>query len=156
VSKSINPSKLQASPGLSEVSHEYQHDTTKLEDILRRANKRKGKVLLDGVGDSRRCHELAKKYNKELITPPKKGAIFREEEGYEKRNEALAILRGLGGDEIAKSIWVKLTGHNKRVVIESMIARWKKLYGVGLKSRTEERVQNHQSTHDQRNDRTTE
>lgn len=126
---------------LSEVSHEYQHDTTKLEEALRRANKRKGKVLLDGIGDSKRCYELAKKYNKELITPPKKGAIFREEKGYEKRNEALAALRGLGGDEIAKSIWAKLTGYNKRVVIESMVARWKKLYGGELRSRTEERVQ---------------
>ena len=126
---------------LSEASHEHQHDTTYLEETLKKANQRQGKVLLDGVGDSKRCHELAKRYNKELITPPKKGAIFRKEAGYETRNAALAVMRGLGGDELAKSIWAKLTGYNRRVVIESMIARWKRLYGGELKSRTEERMQ---------------
>ena len=37
--------------------------------------------------------------------------------------------------------WAKLSGYNRRVLIESMIARWKRLYGAELKSRSEERVQ---------------
>jgi hypothetical protein len=110
-----------------------------LEHALRKANKKKGKVLIDGIADSRRCYQLAGKYNKHLLTPPKKGAVLRKEEGYEKRNEAVRVVRGLGGDQMAKSIWGKLVGYNRRVIAESMMARWKRLYGGNLRSYCEER-----------------
>jgi hypothetical protein len=126
---------------VAEATDEYKHDTTYLEMALEAANRKRGKVLLDGVGDSRSCYELAKKRNKMLITPPKQGAIIRHELCYRERNDAIRVIRGLGGDRIARSIWSKLTGYNKRVEIESMIARWKRLYGCSLKSRTEERIE---------------
>ena len=126
---------------LAEVSQEHVHDTTYLEKALKKSNRKKGKVLIDGIADSRRCYELAKKYKKNLLTPPKKGAVYRREPGYEKRNEALKIIRGLGGDNLAKSIWSKLTGYNRRVIAESMMARWKKLYGGVLRSHCEKRKQ---------------
>jgi hypothetical protein len=125
---------------IAEVTDEYKHDTTYMEKALKEGNNRKGKILIDGIADSGRCYELAQKHNKELITPPKRGAVLRKEEGYKKRNEAVKIIRGLGGDELARSIWGKLVGYNRRVEIESMIARWKGLYGGDLKSRTEERI----------------
>ncbi|MGH9857187.1 MAG: IS5 family transposase [Acidobacteriota bacterium] len=125
---------------IAEVTDEYKHDTTYLEKALKEGNTKKGKILVDGIADSGRCYELAQKHNKELITPPKRGAVLRKEEGYKKRNEAIKIIRGLGGDELARSIWGKLVGYNRRVEIESMIARWKGLYGGDLKSRTEERI----------------
>jgi len=124
---------------LAEISQEHVHDTAYLEQALQKANGKKGKVLIDGIADSRRCYELAGKYNKELLTPPKKGAVLRKERGYEKRNETVRIVRGLGGDRIAKSIWGKLVGYNRRVIVESMMARWKGLYGGSLRSRCEER-----------------
>lgn len=116
------------------MSQEHVHDTTYLEQALQGANRRKGKVLIDGIADSGRCYRMAKKYNKQLVTPPKKGAILRQEEEYEKRNEAIKVIRGLGGDLLAKSIWGKLVGYNHRVVIESMMSRWKRLYGGSLRS----------------------
>lgn len=121
----------------SEISNEYDHDTTYLEQALQRANRRKGKVLVDGIADSRKCYELAGRYKKDLITPPKKGAVFRKEPGFGKRNEAVSAIRGLGGDRLARSIWAKLTGYNRRVLAESMMSRWKRLYGEGLKSHNE-------------------
>jgi len=124
---------------LAEISDEHVHDTKHLEEGLQRANKRKGRVLIDGIADSKKCYELAARYKKELITPPKKGAVFRKEKGYEKRNEAIGIIKALGGDKNAKSIWSKLVGYNRRVVVESMISRWKRLYGDDLKSRCEQR-----------------
>ena len=126
---------------LAEVSGEHVHDTTYLEAALQRANSKKGNVLIDGIADSGRCYRLAEKYNKHLLTPPKQGAVLRKEEGYEKRNEAVRIIRGLGGDQLAKSIWGKLVGYNRRVIVESMMARWKRLYGGTLKSLCEERKQ---------------
>lgn len=126
---------------LAEVSQEHVHDTEYLEKALKKSNRKHGKVLIDGIADSRRCYELSSRYKKHLLTPPKKGAVYRQEPGYEKRNEALKIIRCLGGDELAKSIWAKLTGYNRRVIAESMMARWKKLYGGILRSYCEERKQ---------------
>ena len=124
---------------LAELTNEYVHDTQYLEKSLQSMNSRKGKVLIDGIADSKRCYELAQKYNKRLLTPPKTGAILRMEPGYEERNKAIAIIHGFGGDKQAKSLWSKLVGYNKRVVIESMIARWKGLFGDKLGSRCDKR-----------------
>jgi hypothetical protein len=124
---------------LAEITNEYTHDTHYLEKALQRANRRDGKVLFDGIADSKRCYEMAQKYNKRLLTPPKTGAVLRKESGYEKRNDAIQIITGLGGDKQAKSIWSKLVGYNKRVIVESMISRWKRLFGGGLKSHCDKR-----------------
>jgi Transposase DDE domain len=124
---------------LAEITNEYVHDTQYLEKALKKANRRKGKVLFDGIADSKRCYQMAQKYNKLLLTPPKTGAVLRKESGYEKRNEAIQIIQGLGGDKQAKSIWSKLIGYNKRVMVESMVSRWKQLFGGSLKSHCERR-----------------
>lgn len=126
---------------LAEVTQEHKHDTSYLEKALQKANGKKGKVLFDGIADSQRCYELCKKYNKELLTPPNRNAVLRHEPEYCLRNEALKIIKGLGGDELARSIWAKLSGYSRRSEIESLIARWKKLLGSGLKSRGLERIQ---------------
>ncbi len=126
----------------AEVTDDHVHDTACLEKALRKANRRKGKILIDGIADSRRCYRLAGKYNKQLLTPPKKGAVLRKEEELARRNEAVRAIRGLGGDQIAKALWGKLVGYNRRVVIESMMSRWKRLYGGELKSRCAERKKN--------------
>jgi hypothetical protein len=121
----------------AEISNEHVHDTAYLEQVLQRANNRKGKVLIDGIADSKRCYALARRYKKDLVTPPKKGAIFRREPELEKRNEAVGMILGLGGDLIARSIWAKLVGYSGRAIAESMMSRWKRLHGSGLKSRCE-------------------
>ncbi|CAM0117397.1 IS5 family transposase [Rhabdochlamydiaceae symbiont of Dictyostelium giganteum] len=97
---------------LAEVGNEYEADTTHFEKALKKANSNKGRVLMDGIADNENCYALAKKYNKELLTPPRKGAIIRDEPVYEKRNEAVHIIKGLGGDLEARSLWGKMTGYN--------------------------------------------
>ena len=124
---------------IAEITDEYVHDTTYVEAALKAVGKRRGKVLIDGIADSGKCYRLVRKYNKSLYTPPKQGAILRREDGYERRNDAIKIIRGLGNDRIARSIWAKLVGYNRRVVAESAMARWKKLYGGELRSRCPER-----------------
>jgi len=122
-----------------EITDEYTHDTQYLELALQKMNQRKGEVLFDGIADSQRCYELAERYNKQLLTPPKEGAILREESCFKKRNEAIRIIKGLGGDRKAKSLWGKLVGYNRRVLVESMIAKWKQLFGGRLRSNCERR-----------------
>lgn len=124
---------------IAEITDEYVHDTTYLEDVLKAAGKRQGKVLIDGIADSGKCYRLARRYNKTLYTPPKQRAVLRKEDGYEQRNDAIKIIRGLGNDRVARSIWAKMVGYNRRVVAESMMARWKRVYGGELRSRCWER-----------------
>jgi hypothetical protein len=124
---------------IAEITDEYVHDTTYMKKALQSAGTQIGKILIDGIADSGTCYRLAREYNKVLLTPPKKGAILRKEIEYESRNEAIRIIRGLGGDLTARSIWAKLVGYNRRVIAESMMARWKRLYGGDLKSRCAQR-----------------
>lgn len=123
----------------AEITSEYVHDTKYIDKALQRMNRRPGRILFDGIADSRRCYETARRYNKRLLTPPKWGAILRDEKEFEERNDAIKIIHALGGDKQAKSLWGKLIGYNKRVIIESMISRWKQLFGDRLKSRCDER-----------------
>lgn len=118
-----------------EITDESVHDTACLARALKQGNRRRGTVLFDGIADSMRCYRLTREHNKRLLTPPKRGAVLREEEELVERNDAVKIIRGLGNDQIARSIWGKLVGYNRRVIIESMISRWKRLYGGELKSR---------------------
>lgn len=118
----------------AKMTNEHVHDTQHIDEILQRMNQRPGRVLFDGIADSRRCYETVQKYNKRLLTPPKRGAVLRRESEYAGRNDAIRIIHGLGGDKLAKSLWGKLVGYRRRVVVESMISRWKQLFGGRLKS----------------------
>lgn len=123
----------------SKMTDEYIHDTQYIKEILQRANRRPGRVLFDGIADSKRCYETAQKYNKQLLTPPKKGAVFRGEKVFADRNDAIKIIQALGGDKIAKSLWGRLIGYSRRVIVESMMSRWKRLFGDRLKSICDQR-----------------
>jgi len=125
---------------LAEATQENIHDTACLEKALKHCNSRKGKVLFDGIADSRGCYEICRRHNKELLTPPNRKAVLRQEADCRLRNDALRIIKGFGGDELARSIWSKLTGYSRRSEIESTIARWKKLLGGEMKSRGLERI----------------
>src|SRR5207237_2239152 len=124
---------------LAELTDEHVHDTAHLETVLKSSNGKKGKILIDGIADSLRCYELAKRYNKTLLTPPKTGAVFRQEDALQGRNDAIRIIRGFGNDRTAKSIWSKLVGYNRRCIIEGMISLCKRLHGATLRSHCEHR-----------------
>ena len=126
---------------LAKVTQEHVHDTAYLEEALRRCNRKRGKVLFDGIADSKRCYEICRRYNKKLLTPPSRAAVLRKDPEYRSRNEALILIKGLGGDELARTIWSKLTGYSWRSEIESLIARWKRLLGGRVKSKTLERIE---------------
>lgn len=125
---------------LAEASDEREHDTSLLKKALSKGNKKKGKVLFDGIADSKKCYESCRRRGKRLLTPPQKGAVFRKEKGYEERNETLKIIKGLGGDEMARSLWGKLSGYSARSRIEGEISRWKRLLEGGVRSRNWESV----------------
>ncbi len=118
----------------AKMTNEYVHDNKYIEDVLQRTNRWHGQVLFDGIADSKRCYETAQKYNKRLLTPPKKGAVLQGEDVFADRNDAIKIIQALGGDKSAKSLWGKLVGYSRQVIVESMMSRWKQLFGGSLKS----------------------
>jgi len=65
--------------------------------------------------------------------------VLRKEEELQDRNNAIRMIRGLGNDRLARSIWSKLVGYNRRFIVESMMSRWKRVYGGSLRSHCEQR-----------------
>ncbi|MBM3193204.1 MAG: hypothetical protein FJZ59_03100 [Chlamydiae bacterium] len=45
-----------------------------------------------------------------------------------------------GGDDIARSIWDKLTGYNERAHVEGRFSRWKRVLREDLSSRSNENI----------------
>lgn len=66
---------------LAEITNEYVRDTEHLEKALKRANRLRGKVLIDGIADSEKCYDLSKRHNKRLLTPPKKRGNYQKRAG---------------------------------------------------------------------------
>ncbi len=57
-------------------------------------NKRKGKVLIDGIADQHALYEKCEKHNKHLLTPPRQGASVRK--GSHSKQEAVKGIKVLG------------------------------------------------------------
>ena len=61
--------------------------------------------------------------------------ISGEGEWFNERNDALAIINSLGNDQLARSLWGRLTGYCHKVKGESAFSRLKRLFSESLYSR---------------------
>ena len=94
-------------------------------------------VMGDGAYDGKECRQaIHRKKARALIPPPKNARVWGRDPG---RDEATRIIRGFGGDKQAKSLWGKMTGYNRRVLVEAAFSRMKRLFGDRLFSKTTER-----------------
>lgn len=93
--------------------------------------------LGDGGYDGAR-KELARRKIRDLIPPPR-NAKYRHTTS--ERDLAIRAILGLGGDNMARSIWGKLTGYNYRVLVETVFSRIKRLFGERLFSKIFEKQQ---------------
>lgn len=124
----------------SKLTSASDHDLSKINEVLKCLNRKKGKVLIDGIADNHEMYQKCEELNKHLLTPPRKGSAITN--GSERRKEAIKIIKILGGDLEAKSIWGKLTGYNQRSQIETLFSRWKRVLGETLRSKLEETCSN--------------
>ena len=69
-----------------------------------------------GAYDTKSCYKSSEKNRLNLITPPKKNAVYNHIAlpYMQKRNEAILEILGLGGDDHARKLWKKLTGYHKK------------------------------------------
>lgn len=123
---------------VSEIVTEACVDEGKLfPDLMSQVSNRVKKVLGDGAYDDKKVRSCIKKKGAKALIPPPKNALCH---GIDfDRDEAVLIIRGLGGDKIAKSIWGKLTGYSQRALVETAFSRYKKIFGDRFFSKTKER-----------------
>jgi hypothetical protein len=97
------------------------------------------RVYGDGAYDTSECRRVLANLGIESVIPPQKNAVVQESHNdpwRHFRNDAIAEIAGLGGDEKARSLWKKLKKYHRRSLAETAMFRLKTLFGGSLKSRT--------------------
>lgn len=102
-------------------------DAAMTDQLLEKSGKGVKTVIADGAYDRETSRNSIEERGAKALIPPPKNARFRGDGG--ERDEALKVIRGLGGDRQAKSIWGKLTGYNIRVLVETAFSRFKRYFG---------------------------
>lgn len=94
----------------------------------------------DGAYDASRFRKKVHDKGGVCIVPPPRGAAYKgKEEGWEKgRDDAIAAIRGFGGDERGRKLWKICSGYHERSLAETAMFRVKKMFGEGLKARSME------------------
>lgn len=119
-----------------EVSHGHRADCRIGPELIKKLPKSTKTVMGDGGYDTKQCRKAIKDIGAEELIPPRKNA--RLTKNLERRNNAIFEIKGLGGDQIAREIWGKLTGYSKRVLVETTFSRIKRIYGDRFYSRKSE------------------
>ena len=91
-------------------------------------------VLADGAYDKKSGRDAVKSVGAKELIPPPRNARYRGTDS--DRDQAIAAIRGLGGDLEARSIWGKLSGYNQRSLVETAFYREKRLFGDRLFSKS--------------------
>jgi len=107
------------------------------EELLKQSGKAVKTVVADGAYDRQEVRRIIKERGCRPLIPPPKNARLKHDE--EERDEAIKIIKGLGGDKQARSLWGKLTGYSQRSLIETAFSRFKRCYGDRLFSQESER-----------------
>lgn len=92
----------------------------------------------DGAYDRMTCYRANYEHGSSAIIPPQRNAQFRTNASdyHLERNKSLLEIKGLGGDEGARTLWKKLRGYHRRSLAETGMYRFKTLFGGDLKCRT--------------------
>lgn len=95
------------------------------------------RIFGDGAYDSFGFRCGIETIGAEPCIPPPKDAVIHEkaDPAWVKRNDAIKLILGLGGDEEARKLWKKLIGYHTRSLVETSIYRLKKITGAELRSR---------------------
>ena len=91
-------------------------------------------VLADGAYDKKSGRSAVQQVGARELIPPPRNARYRRTNS--DRDQAIAAIRGLGGDVEARSIWGKLSGYSRRVLVETAFSRKKRLFGEKLFSKS--------------------
>lgn len=95
----------------------------------------------DGAYDTKAFYQAVTSKGGKVIVPPRRGAVVNEEladtSPLVARNKSIMEILGLGGDDLARSVWKKLKGYHIRSLVEAWFSRFKRILGGTLRSHHE-------------------
>ena len=109
-------------------------DSTVAKRLLNKVPAKIKGVLADGAYDKKSGRDAVKSVRAKELIPPPRNARYRGTDS--DRDQAIAAIRGLGGDLEARSIWGKLSGYSQRSLVETAFSREKRLFGDRLFSKS--------------------
>lgn len=99
------------------------------------------RVYGDGAYDTKSFYRAVTSKGGGVIVPPRRGAVLNEEQrdcsALAARNKSVLEILGLGGDDLARSVWKKLKGYHVRSLVETWFSRFKRIMGGTLRSHNE-------------------
>ena len=110
-----------------EITKGHEADCKIGPKIIEKLPKSVETVMGDGGYDTKRCRQTINQIGAKDLIPPRKNS--RLSSALVARNNALLEITGLGGDQLAREIWGKLTGYSRRALAETSFSRLKRLYG---------------------------
>jgi len=108
-------------------------DCSMVDELLDQIDSEIVEVKADGAYDGQPSRSSIKKKGAKPIIPPPRNARVKCEKS--ERDDAVLEILGLGNDEQARSLWGKLTGYSRRVLVETFFSRYKRLFGGRLFSK---------------------
>ena len=122
-----------------EMTDSTAGDAETAERLLAEATGSIGRLWGDGAYDSGSLRELVIARGGQCLVPPPINATYKgASDGWEReRDAALALIQGLGGDSLARSLWKKLSSYHRRSLVEVAFSRVKRIFGSQLKARSE-------------------
>ena len=94
-------------------------------------------VIGDGAYDKRQAREAIKQKGATPLVIPPRNAKYRGLE--DERDRAVLDIKMFGGDELARSIWRKISGYSRRSLVETTFSRYKRCFGDRFYSKTTDR-----------------
>jgi hypothetical protein len=124
---------------VGEISTEATIDDGKaFPRVVQQVRGRPKLVIGDGAYDDRDVRDLIREKGGKCLIPPPSNAVCHGTDL--ERDDAIKVIRALGGDKVAKSIWGKLSSYSRRALVETTFSRYKKMFGERAFSRTQERI----------------
>jgi len=121
---------------LSELTENKGSDIDVMIDLLKQLPSIDN-VYGDGLYDAERIYKIIWELGGTPKIPIKKNVRYKcpSKPWLKPRDDQLDIIKGFGGDEIARALWKKLSGYHRRSLVETAFSRWKKLLGASLRSK---------------------
>lgn len=123
---------------MCELTGRDEGDAVTAGKMLDRHRGRLKSVRGDGAYDAGSFRNKVHQKGGQTIVPPPRNAVYKQAyEGWERgRDAALAEIEGLGGGEIGRKLWKKLTRYHLRSLVETTMFRLKKMLGPSLRARS--------------------
>ena len=92
----------------------------------------------DGAYDQKKCYEIIRKIGGNPVIPPRKNSRMQSKTinpAKIHRDQAIAKIKLLGGDDVARKLWKQEVSYHQRSLVETAMFRLKNTFGNRLQSR---------------------